>query len=216
MTNSLNLKATSLTRRRYNRLARWYDLLQRNSEQRMAPWRAEVWKKVTGSKVLEIGVGTGKNLPYYPPRVSVTAIDFSPQMLERARTKAKEQDIKVELSEADVQALPFKDGSFDTVIATCVFCSVPDPVLGFEEVRRVLAPGGQLVLLEHVLSHRRVLRFLMRMLNPLVVRLAGANINRETIENLYRAGFTNLEVKELWLDIVKLIEVRLPVTERAR
>src|SRR5689334_20948230 len=117
-------------------------------------------------------------------------------MLERARTKAQEQDIKVELREADVQALPFKDGSFDTVIATCVFCSVPDPVLGFEEVRRVLAPGGQMVLLEHVLSHRRVLRLLMRILNPLVVRLAGANINRETIENLYRAGFTNLEVKE--------------------
>ena len=134
-------------------------------------------------------------------------------MLERARVRAERTGAAVELIEADAQALPFPDATFDAAVATFVFCSVPDPVLGLGELRRVLVPGGQLLLLEHVLSHKPVLRPVMRLLNPLMVRVSGANIDRETAENVRRAGFVNLRVEDLWLDVVKLIEARVPVAK---
>jgi SAM-dependent methyltransferase len=116
----------------------------------------------------------------------------------------------LECADAVVQALSFPDASFDTAIATCVFCSVPDLVLSLRELRHVLVPGGQVLLLEHVLSHRPLLGPLMGTLNPLGVRMMGANINRETVENVRRAGFTDLQVEDLWLDIVKRIEAQTP------
>jgi len=97
------------------------------------------------------------------------------------------------------------------VIATCVFCSVPDPVLGLRELHRVLAPGGQLLLIEHVLSHKPVVHTLMQVLNPVVVRMMGANINRETLTNIHVAGFEDLVVEDLLLDIFKRITARKEV-----
>jgi ubiquinone/menaquinone biosynthesis C-methylase UbiE len=198
--------ATARTRARYDRNAPFYDLLQRGMEPCLAPGRAALWTRVRGPKVLEVGVGTGLSMPYYPPDMPILAVDLSPRMLARARSRATQLGVDIELREADVQALPFPDASFDTALASCVFCSVPDPVLGLRELRRVLVPGGQLLLLEHVLSRRRGLRSMMRTANPIVGRLTGANINRETVENVRQAGFTNVQVENLWLDIVKLIE----------
>ena len=203
-------RATALTRSRYDRKAHLYDQLTRGSERMMTPGRAALWQSVSGPRVLEVGVGTGKSMPYYPSGMTITAVDLSPRMLEQARTHAARNRVVVKLREADVQSLPFPDASFETAIATCVFCSVPDPVLGLRELRRVLVPGGQLLLLEHVVSHRPLLGPIMGVLNPLVVRMMGANINRETVENVRQAGFTNLHVADLWLDIIKRIEARTP------
>ncbi len=208
--NAIDPRATATTRARYDRRAHLYDRLTRGSERVMTPGRAALWQRVRGPRVLEVGVGTGKSFPYYPSGMIITAIDLSPRMLDQARMHAARDRIAVDLREADVQALPFSDASFDTVIATCVFCSVPDPMLGLRELRRVLVPGGQLLLLEHVLSHRPLLGPLMGTLNPLVVRMMGANITRETVENVRRAGFTDLQVEDRWLDIVKRIEARTP------
>jgi len=208
--NTIDPRATAATRARYDRIARFYDRMGRSSERRFAPWRAVLWQRVRGPRVLEVGVGTGKSFPYYPAGMSITAIDFSPRMLEQARTHAAHSQIVVDLREADVQALPFADASFDTAIATCVFCSVPDAVLGLRELRRVLVPGGQLLLLEHVLSYRALIRPAVKLMNPIVVQMMGANINRETVENVRRAGFTEVQVEDLWLDIVKRIEARAP------
>src|SRR6266508_460563 len=208
--NAIDQRATATTRTRYDRRARLYDRMTRGSERVMMPGRAALWQCVHGPRVLEVGMGTGKSMPYYHSGISVTAIDLSLRMLDQARMHAARDRIAVDLREADVQMLPFPDASFDTAIASCVFCSVPDPVLGLRELRRVLVPGGQLLLLEHVLSHRPLLGSIMGMLNPLVVRMMGANINRETVENVRRAGFTELQVADRWLDILKLIEARTP------
>ncbi|MHB1159959.1 MAG: class I SAM-dependent methyltransferase [Chloroflexota bacterium] len=206
----IDSRNSAATRARYDRIAPFYDVMQLLNERRFAPHRAALWSRVNGPRVLEAGVGTGMNIPLYPRGVRITAIDLSPRMLERARQRVP-RDASVELLEADVQRLPFPDGCFDMVVATFVFCSVPDPVLGLRELRRVLVPGGQLLLMEHVLSTRPVLRRMMRLMNPVVRPLMGANIDRETVENARRAGFVDLQVKDLGpLDIVKGIDARAP------
>lgn len=184
-------------------------------ERRYMPWRQRLWSLVKGPKVLEVGVGTGKNLPYYPPGIEIIAIDLTPGMLARARKRAQKIGLDLDLRLGDVQDLEFPDESFDAVVATFVFCSVPDPVLGLKEVRRVLKPGGQVLLLEHVRSERPVLGRLMDLLNPLVVRLMGPNINRRTVDNVQRAGLKVERVESLGMgDIFKLIiACREPSTE---
>ena len=107
---------------------------------------------------------------------------------------------------ADAQALPFSDGIFDAAVTSCVFCSVPDPVAGLREVLRILRPGGRLLMLEHVLSRKPVLRQLMRWLDPVPVHLWGAHIDRDTVANVRQAGFAVEVERDLALDIVKRIE----------
>jgi len=121
--------------------------------------------------VLEVGVGTGKNMPYYPAGIRVTAVDLSGQMLSRARRRAPHLRLPVPLVQTDVQALAFPDAAFDTAVATFVFCSVPDPVRGLREVARVVRLGGLVVLLEHVRAEGPILGRLMDLLDPLIVRL---------------------------------------------
>lgn len=199
--------ATAIAQRRYDRRAALYDLSDAPMELFMGRWRRRLWSRIPpGSRVLEIGVGTGKNMRWYPPGVSVVAIDFSPKMMARAVRRARRQQHDVALALMDAQALAFADGCFDAVVTACVFCSVPDPVLGLQEVRRVLRPEGKIVLLEHVRSRLPVLGRIMDWLNPLSVRLQGANINRDTVGNVEKAGLSARRVDNLFLDIVKLID----------
>ncbi|MBI2875337.1 MAG: class I SAM-dependent methyltransferase [Candidatus Tectomicrobia bacterium] len=201
-------RLTRLTKDRYDRQADRYDKRTGFMERMaMKRWRALLWEKVRGPCILEVGVGTGANLPFYPPGARVTAIDLSDRMLARAARRARKEGVAVELLQMDAQALQFLDHTFDTVVATCVFCSVPDPVLGLREIARVLQPTGRAVLLEHVRSETP-LGILMDLLNPLVVRMAGANINRRTVENVRRAGLTVESVDSFLFNIVKLIVAR--------
>lgn len=195
------------TRKRYDRVAPVYDWMEALPERFVIRrWRKMLWDRVEGPRVLELGVGTGKNIPFYPADVKMTAIDLSPEMLQRARKRAASERTDVELQLTDAQDLPFGDESFDSVVGTFVFCSIPDPIAGLQEAARVLKPGGQLLLLEHVLSNHRGLRELMKLSNPIMVRLTGANFDRETAANVMRADFQEIRVRHLWLDVVKLIE----------
>jgi len=167
-------------------------------------------KTVIGSKgkVLEVGIGTGRNIPYYPDNVELTGIDFSPKMVEIARGKAKNRK-NVKILEMDAENMDFTDNSFDTVVTSCVFCSVPNPVKGLKEIRRVCKNDGKILMLEHVRSQKKVVGELMDVFNFIPLNIYGANINRETYQNLLKAGFQpeNIEVENVWLDIVKLIRI---------
>jgi len=198
--------ATERARRTYDRAARWYDIQEWLPEKlAFRNWRRMLWDMVPDGPVLEVGVGTGKNLRYYRPGHSVTAIDFSPKMIERANKDAERLGVEAGIRVMDVQALDFADATFDSAVSTFVFCSVPDPVKGLREVLRAVRPGGRVYLIEHVLSTRRPARWVMQRLNGLVRTVGGANINRDTAANVEAAGLSIVEVRNLWSDIVKLI-----------
>lgn len=191
-------------RRRYNRNALVYDAMDRMIRD---DWRLRVIKQARG-RVLELGVGTGKNLPLYDPAVTteLVGIDFSPGMLARAHQK--ECAVPVTLLEMDAQHLTFADHSFDTVLATCVFCTVPDPVQGLREARRVCKPDGQVLLLEHVRIDRPVIGRVMDLIDPLSVYVIGTHINRQTVANVRQAGLTIERVEPVKGDLIKLIHAR--------
>ena len=202
------MKETEKIKKRYDRISKVYDWLEQPMEWMMfEKWRQEVSESLKG-KVLEIGVGTGKNIPYYPEGAEVTAIDFSGKMLARAKKKAEKTGKTVELLHMDAQDMDFADNTFDVVFTTCVFCSVPDPVQGLKEIRRVLKPCGEAIMIEHVRSEKKILGKLMDLLNPIPRTIYGANINRRTVENVKKAGFTDVQVKNLTGDIVKKIRMK--------
>ena len=199
----------NLTRKRYNRNAFFYDLMDAPLERlRFASWRPMIRDRMIGRKALEVGVGTGKNLDYYPDDIEITAVDLSPRMLKRAQKRAGRLGLDVRLLEMDAQCLAFPDNCFDTVFATFVFCSVPDPVQGLRELRRVCKPEGRLVVLEHVRPANKLLGIFFDVLNPFVVRMMGANINRKTVDNIKTAGWHIQGEQNLSSDVVRLIEAR--------
>ena len=192
---------TEKIKTRYNRISGLYDLMDKMIKEE---WRLKVLANLKG-KVLEVGIGTGANIPYYPENVSLTGIDFSPKMLRFAREKANNADFPVELFEMDAQALAFEDNTFDYVITTCVYCSVPDPVKGLKEMRRVVKPEGKVIMLEHMRSESPFLGALMDVINPISVGITGANINRRTLDNIKNADFFIEENEKLMGSIVRFL-----------
>ena len=128
-------------------------------------------------------------------------------MLNKARNKAIKLKKNIKVIQMDVQNLEFPDNTFECIFTTCVFCSVPDPVKGLSEIRRVCKPNGRIIMIEHVRSENRIIGSLMDFLNPIIVNLYGANINRRTVNNVMLAGFTDILVTNLFGDIVKKIEI---------
>ena len=193
---------SSTVREKYNRIAFVYDVVDL-----LIPhaWRLRAVGLAKG-KTLEVGVGSGLNLPLYPAACSeVFGIDISPRMLAKAEKRAQQCRAPITLFEMDAQNLDFPDDSFDTVLATCVFCTVPDPVKGLREMRRVCKPDGMIVLVEHMRSRRPWLGKVMDWLNPLSVTLLGDHINRNTVGNAREAGIDVVEVADLSGDVVRLI-----------
>jgi phosphatidylethanolamine/phosphatidyl-N-methylethanolamine N-methyltransferase len=196
-------------KKRYDRIAPYFEGMEAVMEGLLFKnWRNKLWAKVDGHHILEVGVGTGKNFDYYPKNAKITAIDFSEQMLKQAAQKREKRNVPVELELMDVQSLCFAGNSFDTVICSFVFCSVPSAIKGLKELHRVCKPGGQVLLLEHVLSSQPLIAAVMNLLNPIVVGLVGANINRNTVKNIKACGFTSVHVDESSGDIIKLIEAK--------
>lgn len=159
-------------------------------------------------EVLEIAIGTGRNLPYYPAEVTLTGIDLSSAMLAHARRRAATLGRAVTLIEGDAQSLPFADASFDTVVSTLTLCSIPDEQQAVQEVWRVLRPGGRFVALEHVGSPQPIIRGIERLLEPLAIRFQGDHLLREPAAAAEAAGFTVEGVARSRLGIVERLVAR--------
>jgi SAM-dependent methyltransferase len=158
----------------------------------MDPWRKQLAALASGA-VLEVGAGGGQNFVFYDPAVtaSVEATEPSRTMLRAAEKAAATARVPIHLTPAMAEQLPFPDAHFDSVLATLVFCSVNDPAQGLAEIRRVLKPGGRLLLLEHVRNARPGWARLQDWLTPIQRRVAGnCHLNRDTLVTVRTAGFT--------------------------
>ena len=199
-------RATATAQRRYDRQAAFFDLTEVPMELLVfRGLRQSLWAHIEGRWVLEIGVGTGKNIPYYPAEGRVVSLDLSPKMQQKAVARAARLGCRPDFVLADAQHLPFRNAAFDATASTFVFCSVPDPVAGLREAKRVLRDGGRLNLVEHVRARNSLLGWLMDRLNPIAVRLTGANINRDTVANVEKAGIELDSVESKALGIIRLI-----------
>lgn len=166
--------------------------------------------------VLEIGVGSGRNLPWYPHDVSLTGVDLSRELLAVARRRAAKLGRTIDLRLGDAQALEFEDESFDTVVSTLSLCTIPDPGRAISEARRVLRADGRLVLLEHVRSDVGLVRNLQQRLEPSLVRVACDHLTREPLDYLAGAGFEVEELARSKLGIIERVQARKGALEPSR
>jgi ubiquinone/menaquinone biosynthesis C-methylase UbiE len=161
-------------------------------------------------EVLEVAVGTGRNFPFYPPGVRLTAVELSPAMLALARRRADELGLRVALQVADAQALPFPDQRFDTVVCTLSLCAIPDDRTAVREMKRVLRSGGRLLLVDHVRSHLLPVRAVQRLLEPLEQRLHQESLLRRPFDHVLADGFEIERDERLKWGIVERVVARKP------
>lgn len=160
--------------------------------------------------VLEIALGTGRNLEHYPPEIRLTGIELSPAMLEIARRRAASLGREADLRVGDAQSLEFADESFDTVVCTLSLCTIPDDGAAVRDVRRVLRPGGRFLLMEHVRSPLPVVRAVQRLIDPLMVRFQGDHVVREPLDHLNSEGFVIERLERSKWGIVERVTAQRP------
>ena len=196
---------------RYQRIAPLYDLLDLPFEYgRYRRIRRLLFQGLSG-RLLESGVGTGRNFPYYPPGSTVVGIDNSLAMLARAERRRKSATSEVELRQMDVTRLDFADRTFDGAVATFLFCVLPDQlqVPALKELGRVVKAGGPIRLLEYVRPQHTIRRALARLWEPWIAWAYGASFDRRTEEHLHEAGLLLVDACFVVDDLVRLISARV-------
>lgn len=201
---------TARVRERYEAFADRYDRLIGISEKLLfGDGRAWACSLARGD-VLEIAVGTGRNFPYYAEEARLTGVDVSPAMLAIARRRAADLGRAVDLRVGDAQALAFPDGRFDAVVATLALCTIPDERAAVAEAKRVLRPGGRLVLLEHVRSSHPFVRTGQWLLEPLCLRFAADHLLREPLRQVEAEGFVVEHLERSKWGLVERLAARKP------
>ena len=201
---------TERVRRLQDKQAPKYDRQMRFFERVLfAGGREWVCSRVKGD-ILEIAVGTGRNLTHYAPGTRLTGIELSPEMLAIAERRADDLGVDADLRVGDAQALEFPDASFDTVVCTLALCTIPDHAKAVAEVRRVLRPGGRFLLLEHVRSPVTAVHIGERLIEPLSIRFGADHLTREPLEHLRAEGFEIDQLQRSRLGIVERIAARKP------
>jgi demethylmenaquinone methyltransferase/2-methoxy-6-polyprenyl-1,4-benzoquinol methylase len=182
---------------KYDRIAFIYELIDLPLEFLIfKKWRKEAISHLKG-KILEVGVGTGRNMKYYPPCCSVTGVDNSKGMLEKAKENAKNMKNATFIL-MDAESLGFLDHSFDYVVTTFVLCTISDPVKALTEMRRVLKPSGEMIALEHMRSQNPIIARFEELIDPILFSLLGDHTTRHTVRNIEEAGFIIKEAKKLF------------------
>lgn len=204
------------TRDKWDRAARHFDLMSgKGPEWRWRPAKEAFFARMKpDAKILFVALGTGLDIPTFPPGRDITAIDISPRMVEQARDRVAAYDGRITTAIMDVHARDFPEATFDQVFTSCTFCSVPRPVEGLAAVRRVLKPGGELHMFEHTGSHLFPLSLMMKLLSPVTWRF-GPEIDRDTVANVRAAGFRITAVNNIFLDTVKTIHAVSPPADEA-
>lgn len=192
------------TKDKYSRIANIFDKLEERMP--MNEIKKEVVQMLKG-KILEIGIGSGACLKYYEKKSDVTGIDFSIGMLNIAKKKAKLLGLEnVKLLEMDIENMSFSDETFDSVFSSCVFCTIPNPKNGINEVYRVLKKDGKAVFIEHMKSENFIINIGLRVLNIFTKLILGTSLLRETEKTIREAGFSKVISKNIMLgDVVRLI-----------
>lgn len=204
--------ADLVTQAKWDKLAPRFDgMASRGTEARWKPFKKALFSNMDG-KILFLALGTGLDIPAFPPGQDITAIDISPRMIEQAQPRIAAYDGTIRAEAMDVHEMPFPPDSFDQVFTSCTFCSVPDPVKGLRALFRVLKPDGQLFMFEHTGSRYYPFRQMMDLMTLLTERI-GPSMNRDTVSNVRAAGFEITEVNHIFLDVVKTIKAHKPVRE---
>ena len=194
-----------VTKKKWDRASANFDLMAGyGPEKRWEPVKRALFSKMGDGPILFLAIGTGLDVPFFPPDRKIVGIDISDGMIEKARPRVEAYDGQIELRQMDVHEMPFAEGSFDQVFTSCTFCSVPRPIDGLRALRRVLKPGGELHMFEHTGSRYFPFSLMMNVMTPLTRKL-GPEMNRTTVENVKAAGFELDEVQHVYLDVVKTI-----------
>jgi ubiquinone/menaquinone biosynthesis C-methylase UbiE len=208
-------KRTQQLRRYWDRHARSYDRQMAFWERRLfGDGRRWVCAQAVG-EVLEVAIGTGRNLSLYPDGIRLTGVDFSPQMLQLARRRAEELGRRVDLRLGDAQALELPDACFDTVVCTLSLCAIPDQRRAIAEMKRVLRPGGRLLLLDHVAAAPRAARAVQWLLERITVPLGGEHLRRRPLRQVLAEGFQIDQRERSKLGIVERLAAHKPATPTA-
>ncbi len=200
-----------VTQDKWNKAAPNFDLMSGNGElKRWLPFKTRLFNHMEPGKILFASLGTGLDIPAFPPNMTITAIDISPEMLKRAQPRIDEYPGTINVELIDIHEMPYPDNHFDQIFTSCTFCSVPRPVAALSVLNRVLKPGGRLYMFEHTGSRYFPFNRMMDLMT-IITRKIGPDLNRTTVANVKAAGFEIMEVNNLFLDIVKTIKATKPL-----
>ncbi|MGH2617188.1 MAG: class I SAM-dependent methyltransferase [Thermomicrobiales bacterium] len=207
---------TDRIRRLYDDRAATYDRSLGLVERLVLGSFREEYGALLQGETLDVGIGSGLNLPFYSATVTrAVGVDLSLEMLRQALERSRSLAVPVSLVQADAEALPFVDAAFDTVAISLALCTIPDPARALGELARVCRPDGRVVLLEHVRSPIRPIATVQRLLSPLNERAIGCHLDRDTFDLARSLGFAVQEIRCRLIDIFRLAIARPPPTTRA-
>jgi ubiquinone/menaquinone biosynthesis C-methylase UbiE len=203
---------------RYQRIARFYDFLDAPFERRRYRSLRPMLFEGLGGRLLDVGVGTGRNCEFYPPGADVAGIDISPAMLARAKERCPKLVASGQLYQMDVTALKFPDASFDAAVSSFLFCVLPDEMQqpALRELGRVVKPGGTIRLLEYVRPKGTLRRLITYVWQPWIKWAYGAGYDRNTEQHVPGSGLELIECRFVLDDLLKLLTLRVPSQSAAR
>jgi ubiquinone/menaquinone biosynthesis C-methylase UbiE len=186
----------------FDRQAIQYD--KKREDPKQSRWRQNLLSHAKG-EVLELGVGTGANFPFYPLEVKITATDFSVVMIEKAQRAAKHHGLNADFICSDIEEMNFPDQSFDTIVSTLSLCSYNNPLMVLDKINRWCRPDGKILFMEHGISSNLMASAIQKTLNPLLYRVYGCHHTRDIQGLITESGIKIDKVESYWLNMVHLI-----------